>query len=926
MDRDEPPFTSKGPSGGSFSSGGASGGGETGLSRLRRERERVDAQRAASKEAKADSFSGQSSHGSADSGGYNRSFERTGRFDRGDSAGQAEAGGSAAAPSSTARDRFSQSASAPSDFGTSASSTDPARVSMRGRRVPIDGSSEDTGGPIRTGGIRGARQDPQAPRERVDFSSAAARRASPEGREGTITARNDGAATASRIERVRPGERDPSWRMEKSDYSPRSDDPATDLERQAPAASTAAPPDVRTSPEGSRLGQNFRSRFAKPPKAYDLDEIGDKGLPLDLLEEGENANFEPANEAAGIPAAGYSQPRAAAKPAEVNRRRSRVDFSSRTTRSREDALPQGRDDGQPTDDFDDYDQQQVQRSRQISPGAYPPPPSPEPQADYYIEDDAVASTPPRPPAAGTSDEAQAFGTDMRDPYQDYAAPAVSAGRQEEFQDYDDLSPVAENAYAHEPHEAFYPDPYDEASDEQFSTSQPQGTEGSFDDLDDLDDFEPLPSYDTTDPQDMEHTEANLDSFPAAAPGPYIDEEFGEPEPVAAGFSDLRADVDASDRGAKPDYSGTFNDFEAKGSRKKPLLLVASLAGVAIIAGGLIFTYQMFSGGGGQSIPVVKLDEAATRVAPDEPGGEEIPHQNKLIYDRIVGEKSTVDEQIVSREEGVIDLNAGTGTDQQTPSETETANGLEIPPAPISPDDADANTSIDNGRDDAIALLQPSSDTSADSAGSVGTPIVPTPTAPEEADTANDAASEASDTVPDLRVETVSPPDPEPVQDTTRPSPPVPRNKPPAPKRTTRVASNNSTSSDTGPIRLTPAPRTADTPAAAPSTAVQSVGVSESAQSAPTPSIPSTAAGTGDYMIQIAAFRSEAEAIAEYQRLRGRHSGLLAGYEPVIQKADLKARGIYYRLRLGPIDGKGRARGLCDSLLAAGETDCLVRTR
>ena len=377
-------------------------------------------------------------------------------------------------------------------------------------------------------------------------------------------------------------------------------------------------------------------------------------------------------------------------------------------------------------------------------------------------------------------------------------------------------------------------------------------------------------------------------FRAVAPEPYVDEGFGDPEaaysdretvygdpePAEATFSDLRADVDTSDRGTKPDYSGTFNDFEAKSSSKKPLLLVASLAGVAVIAGGLIFAYQMFSDGGGSKIPIVKLDDAATRVAPDEPGGEEIPHQNKLIYDRIVGEKSTVDEQIVSREEGVIDLNSGGADNGQTQSASDATTGLEIPPAPISPDDTDVNTSIDNGRDDAIALLQPSSD---NSASSVGTPIVPTPTVQDETTATDEPAPEPTSPVPDLRVETVSPPDPEPVPDTTRPSPPVPRNKPPAPKRATRVATNNSSSSGTGPLSLTPAPRTSDTPAAAPSTAVQSVDVSESTPAAPapapTPSLPAVATGTGNYMIQIAAFRSEAEAIAEYQRLRGRHSGL-----------------------------------------------------
>ncbi len=908
MDRDEPPFNSKGSSGGPFSSGGTSGGGETGLSRLRRERERVDAQRAASKEAKADPYAGQTSQGSADPGGRSRSFERTGRFSRENDAGQGDTGGRSVSAPSITRDRFSQTGSSPSTFQQSATGNDPARVSMRERKVPIETSSENAGDPVRTRPSYSTRQDAPAP----------------DGRSSGFSARGDGAPASARIERTRPGSREPSWRVEQNDTHSGSDGRSAEPESVMPSG----PADTRAPVENSRLGQNFRSRFSKPPKAYDLDEIGDKGLPLDLLEEGENANFEPSNEIANHSDAGVPAPRGEAKPAEVIRRRSRVDFSSRGTRAREETQPQRVDDFPAAVGPDDYGQQ-APSLRQNSPDDYAPPPAPMPapvpQTEYYIEDDAAASA---PSTVNYADDEQDFGPVPRETYQAHEATDAPVGQYDQYQDYgDDQSQPGMTPHGQEPHQEFYSDPYDPAPDDQLAGPPAQAEDDPFGDLDD---FEPLPNYDDPiDPQEAELTQGDRNGFPAVAPEPYIDEEYGDPEPAVDSFSDLRADVDASDRGAKPDYSGTFNDFEAKGSSKKPLLLVASLAGVAVIAGGLIFAYQMFSDGGDGRIPIVKLDEAATRVAPDEPGGEEIPHQNKLIYDRIVGEKSTVDEQIVSREEGVIDLNSGNAGSDQGQTGSDATTSLEIPPAPISPDDTDVNTSIDNGRDDAIALLQPTSD---NSASSVGTPIVPTPTAPDDTTATDEPAPEPTSPVPDLRVETVSPPDPEPVRDTTRPSPPVPRNKPPAPKRVTRVATNNSSSSSTGPINLTPTPRTADTPSAAPSTAVQSVNVSEPAQiatapaPAPTPSLPAVATGTGDYLIQIAAFRSEAEAIAEYQRLRGRHSGLLAGYEPIIQKADLQARGIYYRLRLGPIDGKGRARGLCDSLLAAGETDCLVRSR
>jgi cell division septation protein DedD len=96
-----------------------------------------------------------------------------------------------------------------------------------------------------------------------------------------------------------------------------------------------------------------------------------------------------------------------------------------------------------------------------------------------------------------------------------------------------------------------------------------------------------------------------------------------------------------------------------------------------------------------------------------------------------------------------------------------------------------------------------------------------------------------------------------------------------------------------------------------------------ARAEPAPA-PATSSASGDYVVQTAAFRSEEEARDEYRKLRDKHGGLIASYGPLIQKADLGSRGVYYRLRLGPIDSKGAASSLCDSLLAAGEKDCLVR--
>ena len=98
--------------------------------------------------------------------------------------------------------------------------------------------------------------------------------------------------------------------------------------------------------------------------------------------------------------------------------------------------------------------------------------------------------------------------------------------------------------------------------------------------------------------------------------------------------------------------------------------------------------------------------------------------------------------------------------------------------------------------------------------------------------------------------------------------------------------------------------------------------------APTPVVPQPEAPItgGRYLIQLAAFRSQEEAQAEFQKLQTRHPSLLGSYSSLVQQADLGTRGTYYRLRIGPIETRSNASQLCNSLIAAGERDCLVRER
>ncbi|MBC8267333.1 MAG: SPOR domain-containing protein [Rhodospirillaceae bacterium] len=95
---------------------------------------------------------------------------------------------------------------------------------------------------------------------------------------------------------------------------------------------------------------------------------------------------------------------------------------------------------------------------------------------------------------------------------------------------------------------------------------------------------------------------------------------------------------------------------------------------------------------------------------------------------------------------------------------------------------------------------------------------------------------------------------------------------------------------------------------------------------PTPTPPPPAATSVSrlaYQIQIAAVRSHERAESEWERLKKKHGDLLGGYTLNIIRADLGAdKGIFFRLRAGPIAGEDVAQALCENL-SKRKVGCLI---
>lgn len=85
---------------------------------------------------------------------------------------------------------------------------------------------------------------------------------------------------------------------------------------------------------------------------------------------------------------------------------------------------------------------------------------------------------------------------------------------------------------------------------------------------------------------------------------------------------------------------------------------------------------------------------------------------------------------------------------------------------------------------------------------------------------------------------------------------------------------------------------------------------------------STVPAAGGYVVQVSSQRSADQAQASFADMQRRYRSVLGGFEPNIQRADLGAKGTYYRVRIGPMASRDAALRLCEQLKSAGGS-CFV---
>ena len=339
--------------------------------------------------------------------------------------------------------------------------------------------------------------------------------------------------------------------------------------------------------------------------------------------------------------------------------------------------------------------------------------------------------------------------------------------------------------------------------------------------------------------------------------------------------------------------------------RKGLVTIAALLGVAVIGVVGATTYRSGPKAPSGEPPVIKAEPGPNKVAPQSPGGTEVPNQNKQIYERGT-ETKTADTKVVTREEQPLDVAQAAKTAARVILPGPGINGAPVeaaapvvaaaaPPAatvaPAAPPPA-ASTSPGLGEPRKVRTVSIKPDGTAATAAPASTALAPTPPARVSA-------------APTM----VLPPGAAAPQ--ARPAAAAVR---PAPKPAAKPAQDEETAADAAaPLKITPAP-------AARAKTQERAG--ERVASAPAPvttptetATPAATGATGGFAVQLGAPGSEAEARSTFAALQRKFPGQLGGQSPLIRKADVNGREVY-RLRVGPMSREGAA-SLCTQLQGAG---------
>jgi hypothetical protein len=369
----------------------------------------------------------------------------------------------------------------------------------------------------------------------------------------------------------------------------------------------------------------------------------------------------------------------------------------------------------------------------------------------------------------------------------------------------------------------------------------------------------------------------------------------------------RYDYEDQEQDGADDQSYASDDYEEdapSGRRRSGFVLVAAVLGLAVLGTAGAFAYRtMFGDSMLPSLPpIIKADTGPTKILPNAGAAQ------GSTADQAGANGTGSGEKLVSREEKPVDVPPPVSAAPRVvstipifPAPDAQGSGAPVSVAPSAP--MPIQSTPLSGAAPAVPLAS-SSPAYAPMASTEPKKIHTVAIKPDQSG-GTDAASAAA--VPP------SPgavPAPVPARAATAPRPATP----PIAARPAAAAPAGANA----PMSILPGQ--ADVPAAAPrarTALAQPIAPSPAAAAEAAP-----AAG-GGYAVQVTSQRSEAEAQTAFRALKAKYPAQLGSHEPIVRRADLGDKGIFYRALVGPFASMEQAAGVCSNLKAAGG-NCIVQ--
>ncbi len=311
------------------------------------------------------------------------------------------------------------------------------------------------------------------------------------------------------------------------------------------------------------------------------------------------------------------------------------------------------------------------------------------------------------------------------------------------------------------------------------------------------------------------------------------------------------------------YQRGYEEEPEPRTRSGRMVTVAAVLALAVVGTGAAFAYRTYVGSprSGEP-PIIRADNSPTKVVPaqSDGGASKIP-------DRMP--PSDGGEKLVSREEAPVDVNSRSGASRVVfPPLNQ--NSSPPPVASVSPTGpalaTAANGTMPNNEPRKIKALTVKGDVAENGGIPVGA------AAPAKPDPAARSAS-----------------------------------APTAPAQRNPSAANAGANA---PLTLSPQSAPASDPA--PPTRLAAANAVQTAPSA-----------GGGYLVQVASQKNEADTQASYRALQNKFPAALGSRPPVIKRADLGDKGVYYRTMVGPFGSTEEAAQFCGNLKSAGG-QCVIQ--